>query len=117
MIIDILVLILLIGVGAYFIREDIKKKKAEKKEDLDKGNTQVAVAPTQPAVVAPVQPAVVQPTIPAGGPCDDKRNGKYNPNWDQVTCNKNGYFFCPISHRCMPSSVNVNACGKPSHLM
>ena len=105
--INFMIFILLAGVGFYFIREDVLKKKSDKKQqERIKVEAETIKEQTPVEVIKPVS-----------GPCDDKRNGKYNPSWDRTTCNKNGYFFCPISNRCIPSSVNVNSCGKPPHLM
>jgi hypothetical protein len=51
-------------------------------------------------------------------PCRDMRDGSnYSAYMTPSECNKHGYFWCPIAKRCMPSSVNVNNCGKPTHLM
>ena len=35
----------------------------------------------------------------------------YDPSWNQVTCESNGYFFCPIEQKCLNSSISDGANG------
>ena len=99
--------LIVIGVIAIVALILIKKKK-------DKKSTPKPVQPAPTPTPAPT-PA---PTPPVSGPCDDKRDGtNFRAYMTQIECNKHGYFWCPIAKACMPSSINVNDCGKPPHLM
>lgn len=65
----------------------------------------------------PVPEPVPEPE-PISGPCDDKRDRtNFTAYKTKKECNKHGYFWCPLAKKCMPSSINVGECGKPSYLM
>ena len=110
MLICSIIFILVLGGLFAVARNAYRKEQRKYKDEINTLKQKLANCQNKP------QPKPEPQPTPAD-PCADKRDGKYNPAWDKQTCNAHGYFFCPIAKKCMPSSVNVNDCGKPPHLM
>ncbi len=46
----------------------------------------------------------------SGGFDTDNRTGDYDAEWSEDTCRENGYFFCPISQKCLDQPAEGGSC-------
>jgi len=106
----IIIILLLVGGGVYAA---IALKKKEKKREAQEKQRELE----RQAELERQRRQAEQDAI-NNDPCRDMRDGSnFSAYMTPQECNKHGYFWCPIAKRCMPSSVNVNDCGKPARLM